>query len=114
MVGQGRSHSYDVRNAVSRLSRWAARFAVREREFQIAAILVISCFAPTPAFACTDLPAGTSMWVRLSQPVSSHSAKPGTPVHGLLLESPVCDGTPLLPINVPVEGQVVSVRRVGL
>ena len=66
------------------------------------------------AFACTQLPAGTSLWVRLSQPVYSYGAKPGMSVSGFLLESPVCDGISILPTQVPVEGRVISAHRVGL
>jgi LssY C-terminus len=61
-----------------------------------------------------QLPAGTSLWIRLSQPVSSYGAKPGMSVSGLLLESPICDGVSILPTQVRVEGRVVSAHRVGL
>jgi hypothetical protein len=52
--------------------------------------------------------------VRLSAPVSSFTAKRGTLVRGFLLESPQCDGVPVLPTKTPVEGRVLSVHRVGL
>jgi len=66
------------------------------------------------ASGCTQLPAGTPLWIRLSQPLSSYSAKPGMLVAGFILESPTCDGAPIFPAHVPVEGRVVSVHRVGL
>jgi len=66
-----------------------------------------------PAGACTELPAGTSFWVRLTTPVDSYTAKPGMPVRGYLLESPECGDTAILPMKVPVEGEVVSGHRVG-
>lgn len=72
------------------------------------------CALAIQASACSELPAGTSFWVRLTTPVSSYNAKPGMPVHGFLLESPECDDAPVLPMRVPVEGQVVTAHRVGL
>lgn len=67
-----------------------------------------------PAEACDQLTAGTQFWVRLTDPVSSYDAKPGTLVRGLLLKSPECDNAPVLSTKVPVEGKVLSVHRVGL
>ncbi|MFZ0296414.1 MAG: LssY C-terminal domain-containing protein [Candidatus Sulfotelmatobacter sp.] len=52
--------------------------------------------------------------MRLSTPASSFTAKRGTLVRGFLLESPQCDGIPVLPTRTPVEGRVLSVHRVGL
>jgi hypothetical protein len=66
------------------------------------------------ASACTELPAGTRFWIRLTTPISSHNAKPGMTVQGLLLESPACDHSGLLPMKTPVEGKVLSAHRVGL
>jgi hypothetical protein len=82
--------------------------------YRIVFILLGMCSGSGIAFGCTQLPAGTSFWVRLSQPVSSYSAKPGTSVSGVLLESPICDGVSVLPTHVPVEGRIVSAHRVGL
>jgi len=82
--------------------------------YRIVLILLGMCSGSGIAFGCTQLPAGTSLWVRLSQPVSSYSAKPGMSVSGFLLESPTCDGVSMLPTQVPVEGRVISAHRVGL
>ena len=82
--------------------------------YRIVFILLAMSSAPGIAFGCRQLPAGTSFWVRLTQPVSSYSAKPGVSVSGFLLESPTCDGVSMLPTHVPVEGRVVSAHRVGL
>jgi hypothetical protein len=60
------------------------------------------------------LAAGSAFWVRLSAPVSSFTAKPGTALKGVLLESPECDGGPVFPTKVAVEGKVLSAHRVGL
>jgi hypothetical protein len=76
-------------------------------------VLILLAMSSGSAFGCT-LPSGSSLWIRLSQPVSSYGTKPGTPVSGFLLESPVCDGISTLPIRSRVEGRVVSAHRVGL
>jgi hypothetical protein len=82
--------------------------------YRIVLILLGTCSGSSIALGCTQLPARTSFWVRLSQPVSSYGAKPGTSVTGLLLESPICDGVSVLPTQVRVEGRIVSAHRVGL
>ncbi|MFI5223625.1 MAG: hypothetical protein ACHQX3_05160, partial [Nitrospirales bacterium] len=82
--------------------------------YRIVLILLGMCSGTGMAFGCMQLPAGTSLWVRLTQPVSSYSATPGMSVSGFLLESPTCDGVSVLPTHVSVEGRVVSAHRVGL
>lgn len=77
-------------------------------------VLVSLCFLSRGAAGCDQLPAGSSFWVRLSAPVSSFTAKPGAAVKGVLLESPECDGAPVFPTKIAVEGKVLSVHRVGL
>ena len=77
-------------------------------------VLVAVCFSSRGAAGCDQLAAGSSFWVRLNAPVSSFNARPGTPVRGVLLESPECDGAPVFPAKVAVEGKVLSVHRVGL
>jgi hypothetical protein len=66
------------------------------------------------ALACIELPAGTSFWVRLTQPISSFNAKKHATVQGVLLEPISCNGTPVLASKTPIEGRVLSVHRVGL
>jgi LssY C-terminus len=90
---------------------WLARLAAHAA---CAVLAVCSCGNPAKAAACTELPAQSKMWVRLTAPVSSYTAKPGMPVHGFLLESPACGEAPVFPIKIPVEGHVVSAHRVGL
>jgi len=68
-----------------------------------------------PALAnCDEIPAGKSFWVRLLDPVSSYSSKTGTAVRATLIQSPDCGGAPVFPAGLEVDGQVTSVRRVGL
>lgn len=76
-------------------------------------LIGLSASSP-PAGACSELEAGSTFWVRLSAPVSSFNAKPGTAVKGFVLESPKCDGIPVLARKTPVAGHVLSVHRVGL
>jgi LssY C-terminus len=80
----------------------------------IGLLLTVLSSNPAQADACAQLAAGTSFWVRLTASLSSFTAKPGTPVHAFLLESPECDNTPVSPTKIPIEGRVLSVHRVGL
>ncbi len=52
--------------------------------------------------------------MRLLQPISSYSAKPGNLVQGILIEAPLCDGAPVLPMGAGVEGRIKAVQRVGM
>src|SRR5579862_1698862 len=74
--------------------------------------LWVSC--PRTAVACDQVPAGQTFWIRLLDPVASYSSKRGMPVHGMLIESPKCDGAPVFPIGTPVDGEISSVHRVGM
>jgi len=63
---------------------------------------------------CETIPAGKSFWVRLLDPVASYSSKPGTFIRATLIQSPDCDGAPVFPAGLEVDGQVVAARKVGL
>ncbi len=63
---------------------------------------------------CENIPAGKSFWVRLLDPVASFSSKPGTIVRAVLIQSPECEGAPVFPAGLEVDGEVVAARRVGL
>jgi hypothetical protein len=65
------------------------------------------------AFACDQLPAGQSVWIRLTAPVSTYTAKAGDPVHAVLTQDLVCENDVLLPMGTPIDGVVVSKRKVG-
>src|ERR1700733_14262869 len=69
---------------------------------------------PQSVLACDQVPAGQTFRIRLSQPVSSYSSKPGMPVSGLLIEPPQCDGLPAFPTGTLVDGHIASVHKVGL
>jgi len=71
--------------------------------------------AVSPAFGnCEYIPVGHSFWIRLLDPVASYSSKPGASVRAVLIQSPECDGMPVFPAGLEVDGQVVSVRKVGM
>ncbi len=74
-------------------------------------LLVIFCSAL--AFGCDGLAAGQTLWIRLSSPLTSYSAKPGDAVHAVLIESATCDNGVIFPVGTSIEGTVHSVRKVG-
>ena len=84
----------------------------------ITAFLLLTSFALVSARPvranCENISAGKSFWVRLLDPVASYSSKPGTFVRAVLIQSPDCDGAPVFPAGLEVDGQVVSARKVGL
>src|SRR3984957_3728714 len=63
---------------------------------------------------CEKISAGKSFWVRLLDPVASYSSKPGTFLRAVLIQSPDCDGAPVFPAGLEVDGEVVAARKVGL
>jgi LssY C-terminus len=73
------------------------------------------CFvcAAAMAFGCDQVPAGETLWIRLTAPISTYTAKPGDPVHAVLTEDLVCDNEVVLPMGAPVEGVVRSRHKVG-
>src|SRR5246500_1431022 len=84
----------------------------------ITAFLLLTSFAlvsARPVHAnCENISAGKSFWVRLLDPVASYSSKPGTPIRAVLIQSPDCDGAPVFPAGLEVDGQVVAARKVGM
>jgi len=71
-------------------------------------------FAGRVSANCEYVPAGKSFWIRLLDPVASYSSKPGTSVRAVLIQSPECGSTPVFPAGLEVDGEVVSVHKVGL
>jgi len=63
---------------------------------------------------CEYIPAGKSFWIRLLDPVASYSSKPGASIRAVLIQSPECSNTPVFPAGLEVDGEIISVRRVGL
>lgn len=60
------------------------------------------------------LPSGTTLELRLQQPLSSYATEKGTRLTAVLI-APVSDsGKVLLPLGTTLEGTVIGVRKVGL
>ena len=71
-------------------------------------------FAPLLASACERIPAGETIWIRLTAPVSTYDAKAGDPVHGVVTQDITCGNETVAPLGSHVAGHVESSRRVGL
>ncbi|MFZ1134799.1 MAG: LssY C-terminal domain-containing protein [Candidatus Korobacteraceae bacterium] len=76
------------------------------------AFLYLICTAGM-ALGCDQLPAGQSLWVRLSEPISTYSAHVGDPVRAVLTQDLVCGNDVVLPMGTLVEGVVRSKHKVG-
>jgi hypothetical protein len=80
-----------------------------------AASLAISCMlCPAAKAQCESLKPGETVWVRLLQPVSSYSGKVRDKVQAMVIESPTCGGAEEIAPGTVVEGDIKSVRRVGM
>ena len=66
------------------------------------------------ALACEQLPAGDTIRVRLTAPISTYNAKVGDPVHAVVTEDVMCGDETIFPVGSSVAGSVLSVRKVGL
>jgi hypothetical protein len=80
----------------------------------IALAIFVCATCPQIVFACEQVPAGQTFRIRLLQPVASYSSSPGTVIRGFIIESPLCEGLPVLQTGTLVEGHIVSVQKVGL
>src|ERR1700692_2317219 len=90
----------------------ACRFRLIAASFLLS-MMVLGSARPGRA-NCENIPAGKSFWVRLLDPVASYSSKPGTFIRAVLIQSPDCDGAPVFPAGLEVDGRVFSARKVGL
>ena len=52
--------------------------------------------------------------MRLLKPLASYSGKAGEKVKAMVIASPDCDGSEIIPIGSEVEGEVRSAQRVGM
>ncbi len=94
---------------------WYSRFiAIRTAVFGVLLTIILASSATSVRANCEHIPAGKSFWVRLMDPVASYSSKPGTFIRAVLIQSPECGGGPVFPAGLEVDGQIVSVRKVGL
>ena len=60
------------------------------------------------------IPQGATLEVRLQQPISSYSTRPGTQISAILVAPVSVSGQIVLPLGTKIEGTVISVRKVGL
>src|SRR6516165_12464523 len=74
---------------------------------------IIGSFTSDSALGCDRLPAGQSLWVRLSSPVSTYTAQVDDPVYAVLIQDVVCDSDVVLAMGTPIEGHVRSKRKGG-
>jgi len=77
-------------------------------------LLALLACPPQTHAACDYIPAGKSFWIRLVDPVASYSSKPGSKVRAILIQSPECGSNPVFPAGLEVDGEIISVRKVGL
>lgn len=76
------------------------------------ASLYLLC-ATVAAFGFGPAPTGQFLWVRLTAPLSTYTAKSGDPVHAVLTQDLVSDHHVVLPMGTQIEGTVRSKRKVG-
>ncbi len=95
-------------------SRFARRGSRSRSCFYLCGVFCLLALHSRPALACDQIPAGTSFWIRLLDPIASYSSKPGTAIRASLIQSPDCDGGPVFPTGLEIQGKLISVRRVGL
>lgn len=80
--------------------------------------LILLCLAPlvllAPLGTAETLPAGTTLEVRLEQPISSYATKKGAKISCILIAPVKKDETILLPLGTTIDGTVLEIRRIGL
>lgn len=63
---------------------------------------------------CKIIPSGQEFWIRLTDPVSTYSSKPGATIGAILIESPRCHEAPVFPTGIAVQGHITHLRKVGM
>ena len=107
-------------NKRSDLETAANRWTVRRYSGLSIPLSVVGLFfltlllVPSASADCEYVPTGKSFWIRLLDPVASYSSKPGASVRAVLIQSPECGSRPVFPAGLEVDGEVVSVRKVGM
>lgn len=77
-------------------------------------LLTALLFSSIVASACEQIPAGETLWVRLTAPVSTYDAKVGDVVQGVVTQDVTCSEETVIPVGAFIHGTVESVRKVGL
>ncbi len=78
------------------------------------ALFTIVLFSSAMAFACEQIPAGETLWIRLVAPVSTYNAKVGDLVHGVVTQDVMCGDETVVPVGASIVGKVQLVHKVGL
>lgn len=78
------------------------------------AFLAVLLFSSVMASACERIPAGETLWIRLTSPLSTYNAKVGDLVHGVVTQDVMCGDETVVPVGASILGKVQSVRKVGL
>jgi hypothetical protein len=95
-------------------SRFARRGSCTRSCLYLCGVFCLLAIQPRPAIACDEIPAGTSFWIRLLDPIASYSSKPGTTIRASLIQSPECGAALIFPVGLEMDRKIISVRRVGL
>jgi BON domain len=66
-----------------------------------------------PAEKTITVPANTSIQVRITDPLTSKTAKPNDPFHGTVAAAVFTNGAVAIPAGTPVLGRVVSAKSAG-
>ncbi len=77
-------------------------------------LLTLVLLGSATAFACEQIPAGETIWIRLTAPVSTYNAKVGDLVQGVVTQDLMCGDETVVPIGASVSGTVQMVHKVGL
>jgi len=95
------------------LGDWAKGARFSQCAVFLAFALACSGGARAQDHNCKFIPARQEIWIRLTDAVSTYSSKRGDIVRAILIASPECEGTPVLPAGTAVEGRITHIRRVG-
>ena len=77
------------------------------------AILSLLAFMPPAALCCDQIPANQTVWIRLTSPISTFTAKRGDKITAVLTAPLKCDNETSFAIGTQVNGTIRSVRKVG-
>jgi hypothetical protein len=65
---------------------------------------------PPPVFQNVNVPAGTSIPVRITETLSSETSQDGQPFHGVVTHEVVVNGYVVIPGGAPVTGRVIDAK----
>jgi hypothetical protein len=68
---------------------------------------------PQPVYRTVTVPAGSTIYMRITQNLSSQTTQPGTPFNGVVTREVVNDGLVVIPAGSAVSGTVVDAKDAG-